>query len=104
MLYVHALDVQAMVKILHIADHAPNPNNIIQSMERFARDVQTTTSASGAREIVTIWPMPTQSGATFVWKSGANAQAAMGSLHHMDLLFVVNFVKVPQRFVRSVNC
>ena len=77
-------------------------------MVPFAQDVLEITSASGATKIATILPVRTQSGATSVWKSGANALAAMASLHHMDLLFVINFTRMPQlqvpmRFVNLVD-
>ena len=106
--YVHVLDARVMGKTLHIAGHAPRPNKTMWSMVPFAQDVLKITSASGATKIATILPMRTLSGATCVWKSGANALAAMASLHHMDLLFVINFVcmpqgKVPMRFVNFVG-
>ena len=101
--HVHVLDARVMGKTLHIAGHAPRPNETMWSMVPFAQDVLEITSASGAKQIATILPMRTQSGATCVWKSGANVLAAMGSLHHMDRQSVLSFVKVPQPFVIFVG-
>ena len=89
--YVHALAVKAMGRIWRITDLAPNHKKETQSSALFASGVLRIIGASGATKIATILPMRTQSGATFVWKNDANALAAMGSLHHMDLLFVMNF-------------
>ena len=47
--------------------------------------------------------MRTQSGATCVWKSGANALAAMASLHHMDLHSVSYLLIMAQHSVSSVG-
>ena len=44
----------------------------------------------------------TQSGATCVWKNGANVLAAMGSLHHTDRHSVIYIVKTRQHSVSGV--
>ena len=99
--YVHALAVKAMGRIWRITDLAPNHKKETQSSALFASGVLRIIGASGATQIATILPMRTQSGAMFVWKSGANALAAMASLHHMDRQSVNYMVKTRQH---SVSC
>ena len=89
--YVYALDARVMGKTLLIAGHAPRRNETMWNMVAFAKGVLKIIGVSGATKIATILPMRTQSGATCVWKNGANIQAAMISLQHMDLLCVLSF-------------
>ena len=93
---MYALDVLATGRIWHIAALATNSNEKQPRTALFVPGVLKTIGASGAKEIDTISPMPTQSGATFVWKSDANVQAARGSLHHTLLHFATHSVKMLQ--------
>ena len=94
--YVYALDARVMGKTLLIAGHAPRRNKTMWSVVPFVIGMLKTTSVSGATKNVSILPMRTQSGATCVWKNGANVLAAMGRLHHMDrhsVTYMVNTIK-----------
>ena len=99
---MYALDVLAMGRIWRIEALATNSNETSQSTALFVKGVLKTIGASDARQIATISPIKTQSGATFVWKSDANVQAARGSLHHTLLHCVKTLVTVPNHSVTGV--